>query len=79
MLKIDSLNQEFMTFGPVSFEVNKKEIVGIIGESGAGKSILLKSIADMLPHEGKFFLMKLNNKTLRQGSGENRLLFFQQK
>jgi len=56
MLKIENLNQEFMTFGPVSFYVRKKEIVGIIGESGAGKSILLKAIADMLPHDGKIFL-----------------------
>jgi ABC-type iron transport system FetAB ATPase subunit len=65
MLKIDSLNQEFMTFGPVSFEVNKKEIVGIIGESGAGKSILLKSIADMLPHEGKIFLDEVEQQDIK--------------
>lgn len=65
MLKIDRLNQEFMTFGPVSFNVNKKEIVGIIGESGAGKSILLKSIADMLPHDGKIFLDDIEQQDMK--------------
>ncbi|MCB9495043.1 MAG: ATP-binding cassette domain-containing protein [Desulfobacteraceae bacterium] len=65
MLKIENLNQEFMTFGPVSFDVKTKEIVGIIGESGTGKSILLKSIADMLPHDGKIFLDEVEQQDIK--------------
>jgi len=56
MLKIKNLNCEFMRFGPVSFEVGQKEIIGIQGDSGSGKSILLKALADMIVHEGEIYL-----------------------
>jgi ABC-type iron transport system FetAB ATPase subunit len=56
MLKITNLDSEFMRFGPVSFEVGPKEIIGIQGDSGSGKSILLKALADMIVHEGDIYL-----------------------
>ncbi|SDZ67263.1 peptide/nickel transport system ATP-binding protein [Evansella caseinilytica] len=38
----------------VSFDVNKKEVVCIVGESGCGKSVMSLSIMDLLPkHNGK--------------------------
>ena len=37
----------------VSFKVSEKQILGIIGESGCGKSITAQSILQILPHPGR--------------------------
>src|SRR5260370_4744234 len=37
----------------VSFSLRKGEILGIVGETGAGKSILARSIIDLLPEGGR--------------------------
>lgn len=38
--------------GPVNLTIKGGSIVCISGESGSGKSILLRAIADMIPHSG---------------------------
>ena len=38
--------------GPINLQVAAGEIVCLSGGSGAGKSLLLRAIADMLPHDG---------------------------
>jgi ABC-2 type transport system ATP-binding protein len=46
--------EEFHALTNVSFEVNKGEVVGIIGRNGAGKSTILKVISGILkPTKGK--------------------------
>ena len=40
--------KEFWALDHVSFEVNKGEVVGIIGRNGAGKSTTLKIISGIL-------------------------------
>ncbi|MGZ1847966.1 ABC transporter ATP-binding protein [Staphylococcus argenteus] len=48
-LKIDK--QWLATVENISFELSKGEVLGIVGESGCGKSILSKSIIKLLPEK----------------------------
>ena len=41
---------------PVNLSVRPGEIICFSGESGAGKSLLLRAIADLIPHEGQVHL-----------------------
>jgi len=43
-------------FGPVSFGLHAGDCIGIFGESGCGKTRLLRSIVDLDPHQGTVFL-----------------------
>ncbi|MBK1880580.1 ABC transporter ATP-binding protein [Pelagicoccus mobilis] len=54
MLRIENLN--FLDWEAVSLEVGAGEVVSIQGESGSGKSLLLRAIADLIPHGGEAFL-----------------------
>ncbi len=54
VLRISSLRR--LTLGPVSLEVRAGECVCVSGVSGAGKTILLRAIADLDPYEGTVFL-----------------------
>ena len=38
----------------VSFSVNEGEIIGIVGESGCGKSVTSHAIMGLLPEENSF-------------------------
>lgn len=38
--------------GPIDCEVGAGECISVMGQSGAGKSILLRAVADLDPHEG---------------------------
>jgi ABC-type multidrug transport system ATPase subunit len=51
--------------GPVDLTINAGEIVCLSGGSGAGKSLLLRAIADMLPHEGECHLGEVSAISLR--------------
>lgn len=54
MLEISNLRSALI--GPVSLVVEPGECVAIQGRSGAGKSLLLRAIADLDPNEGAVFL-----------------------
>jgi ABC-type iron transport system FetAB ATPase subunit len=53
-LRIESLR--FKNRGPYDLAVGPGECVCLSGPSGAGKTLLLRSIADLDPHEGGVFL-----------------------
>ena len=61
---------DFWVFKNISFEVNKGDVVGIIGRNGAGKSTMLKIISGILtPTEGKVTLEGKIVPMLELGSG----------
>jgi len=45
-------NLVFQKLGPFSFQINTNECVSLTGPSGAGKTLLLRAIADLDPHQG---------------------------
>ena len=56
ILEVNNLEFSFRTYGgvvkavrDVSFEVRKGEILGIVGESGCGKSVTVQSILRLNP------------------------------
>lgn len=61
-LKIESLR--FKTRGPYDLTVEPGECLCLSGPSGAGKTLLLRSIADLDPHEGRVFLDEIDSFTL---------------
>ena len=49
--------KDFLAVNNVSFEVNKGEMLGIVGKNGAGKSTLLKAVSGIMePTKGKVVL-----------------------
>ncbi len=54
LLVVDALS--FLENGPYSFSAGAGECVGLSGQSGVGKSQLLKAIVDVIPHAGEVYL-----------------------
>ncbi len=52
--EVDSLR--FLDRGPVDIVVEPSECVSIMGASGSGKTLLLRALADLDPHEGRVCL-----------------------
>jgi len=53
-IRIDALRVHHV--GPIDLIVFTDECVGISGRSGSGKTLFLRAVADMIPHEGAVFL-----------------------
>jgi peptide/nickel transport system ATP-binding protein/oligopeptide transport system ATP-binding protein len=96
LLKIESLKTYFYTYegvvkavNGVSLKINKGETLGLVGESGCGKSITALSIIRLIQSppgkiiEGKIIfqgkdLLKLNNKQIRNIRGKKISMIFQE-
>ena len=50
---LEACDLRWHNLGPWSFRVESGEALGISGPSGAGKSVLLRVLADLLPHQGE--------------------------
>ena len=84
LLEVKNLQFSFRTYGgvvkavrDVSFEVRPGEILGIVGESGCGKSVTSQCLMRLNPEPPGFFeggeilykgkdVLKMNKKELRQ-------------
>ncbi len=56
LLQIDNLSLSILglnILSSVRFEVDRGEVVGVIGESGSGKSMTAMSVMQLLPHGTK--------------------------
>ncbi|GEO37992.1 ABC transporter ATP-binding protein [Skermanella aerolata] len=56
LLKVDKLTVSFgdnTVLDDVSFTLRRDEVLGIVGETGAGKSVLARALIDLLPEGGK--------------------------
>jgi ABC-type iron transport system FetAB ATPase subunit len=40
---------------PVNLSVNSGECICLSGPSGSGKSLLLRALADLIPHQGEVY------------------------
>ena len=95
LLKVTDLHISFKAKGEpvravtgVTFSVNKGETLGIVGESGAGKSVLGLSLMRLLPENTAYIpggsiefdgtdLLKLNKKQIRAFRGDRISMIFQ--
>ncbi len=57
LLKVDRLH--ILNLPPISFCLEKGQCLALSGGSGVGKSLLLKSIADLVPPKGSLFFKGL--------------------
>ena len=53
-LKIQNLT--YQNVGPIDLTIGASECVTLSGPSGAGKTLMLRAIADLEPHEGHVYL-----------------------
>ena len=68
--KDQTVNQRFVALDGVDLEIERGEIVGIIGSNGAGKSTLLKIISQITaPTKGKVYLDGTVASMLEVGTG----------
>jgi len=95
LLEVNNLKVCFFTdFGivkavdGVNFSVNEKETLGIVGESGCGKSVTVRSIIRLIPYPGRivegsiFFkgknLLELSEEEMRKIRGNEIAMIFQE-
>jgi ABC-type iron transport system FetAB ATPase subunit len=54
----------FLQLGPFDLTVEADQRCFVFGQSGQGKTLLLKAIADIIPHRGQVYLGNIESQTL---------------
>ena len=66
MIKVENLTRyygDFLAVNDVSFNIEKGQIVGLLGSNGAGKTTIMKMLTSILePSSGKIFINDINIK-----------------
>ena len=68
-LKVDSLSKHYKdkkVLNNISFNVNKGQIIGLVGKNGAGKSTVLKILSLILDFEGDVLIEGISIKTSKK-------------
>lgn len=71
LLQIKDLHR--LMIGPLSLDVDSGDCLCISGPSGSGKSLLLRAIADLDPHEGDLFLEGVTSNELAANEWRTRV------
>jgi len=61
---------------PINLELKQNETISISGESGAGKSLLLRAIADLIPHKGECYLKVQNANNIVAHAWRKQVAYF---
>lgn len=87
-LSIENDENSYNVVNDVSFKINKGEIVGLVGESGCGKSTTALAVADLLPEHVKIVngsirfkdknILSLSDDDARKIKGKEISMIFQQ-
>jgi len=64
MNKIQLHSLRFLELGPFDLTVESGKRCFVSGQSGQGKTLLLKAIADIIPHQGQVYLGDVESQTL---------------
>jgi ABC-type iron transport system FetAB ATPase subunit len=56
MTRLKIHNLRYHNIGPIDMAIEKSECITLSGPSGAGKTLMLRAIADLEPHEGRVYL-----------------------
>lgn len=78
-VQFESFDKSFLALRDLSLVLNEGEMLGIVGGAGSGKSILLKSIMNLVPNPGKIIqgeifyretdLLRLNDESMQKIRG----------
>lgn len=61
---------------PINLELKQNETISISGESGAGKSLFLRAIADLIPHQGDCFLDEISLNDIIANKWRSQVAYF---
>ena len=71
MISVDGLAVEFggtALFSDISFVINEKDRIALMGKNGAGKSTLLKILAGARQHSNPSFIGIMTSQIIKSGN-----------